>query len=1547
MKDALPVFQTPRVINHCCLAVVCLLAQSLSGVSQAQVLGPSPETSTPVHAAKGGTPLVMLTMARDNTLFFPAYNDLSDLDGDKKLDIRFKPEYEYVGLYNPHYCYKYTGSGNTGYFYPDGLPNTVTPAGKPVPGPCSASNVQSTRWSGNFLNYVTTSRMDALRVALYGGTREPETASDTSTVLRRAYIPQDGHAWAKEYASVSEDGYDISRYTTLAVPTSTSRRHFFGSLTSTAAVNPAKTYTYQIIDGVNDYPPVGVACATLNNCSSFPPLLRVIQNSDRRVWEWVSSERPVLTAVKSPKSYGGDAISYGAGTLTDYTVRVQVCFSTFLKGCKKYPNGYYKPIGVLHDYGENESMYFGLLTGSYDQNLTGGRLRKNIGTFKDEIDSTTGRFLKPTSSTTSSIVAQIDNIRIRNFNYKAGPNADSVSTANPPELLPWYSLDNFLYRNGREDLSPYSGPTPSKPYESPMFNNSYGKWGTAVATRHVMVDGEYADWGNPVAEMMYEGLRYFAGAAATPAYNAKVGGATSATTEDEAVGLASVTWKDPYTDANWCAKPSQMVISSVNPSFDSDQLPGSNFGTMETWTTNNATLDVKTLTNTIGDKEEITDTTQFIGSSNGVDDGAPTLKAVPTLGTVRGLPPDDANKQGSYYAAAVAYFGKSNTLRKVNNRAIPNVDTFAVMMNQPIPSIEIPFADNKKITVVPFARSIDVASLDKDGFQPNNAIVGMYITSIVKEDNDNGNGGYHIKFYINFEDRQWGGDFEMDAIAEYDILATSEGVTIEVKPTYYASANIQNMGYVISGVKNADGDVVDGTYLVVQSRTAVAPYFLNVPPDKFVGHCNTTPMPDECKTLPNKDDGTSSTKTFKVNSADTSVKLKDPLWYAAKWGGYVGQAPTGPTTADPANYAQVGSPAKLKATFTAAFQSILDRSSTIGAVAASSSQLLTDTKLYQASFNQKYFTGDLTATAFKVTKGTGNDPDVSSYSWAWVKNAQPQSAASMLLEKNEGARNIYYKNPSSGATNLLSFTTSTATLDIGKNSFSSDLVNYLRGNTSQEMRNGGNFRDRGLPTSANGTAGFAPNVLGSIINSAPVYFDSTKTVYVGANDGMLHGFDSETGEERFAYIPSAVIPHLTKLSEPFFTHRYYVDGDIAVMGGSKTGGVNYLVGFLGRGAKGLYGLRVNNTGVVTDAGAWENLGAGDDDMGYLLGSPVTGYLADGTAVAVFGNGYNSVNNKAVLYVVRLSDGTVLKKFKTDSDPGNGLSTPGVVLNDGKLRYAYAGDYRGDVWKFDLSGITGGATLADGDGIKIWDGWPEQPIVSAVAVGTDNTKQQFIFFGSGSDLTVTDATSSETQSIRGLIDSGTMPITFNNISLRQRFLHPTTGTNNNLQVRSFYLPQTGDMAGMRGWYLNWPNLPAPSEKVFTAPSVRNTSTPALVVSTNIVNSNSCSGTGVGFLNAMDAFRGGGLPTSYFDMNRDRAFDNNDKLNGLAVGSINFGIGNIGQASFPGNNVVVQGNKEKSDEQGSGGASAPSDNKGDKGTEASGQVSRRISWREIVK
>ena len=157
------------------------------------------------------------------------------------------------------------------------------------------------KWSGNWLNYITTARIDSMRKVLYGGYREVD--STTQTILRRAYIPQDAHSWAKEYTSEAVDGYRIKDYTPLDKPDD-KKRHFFGNLTANASTN----------------------CATLSNCSDMPPLMSVVTNSGKRVWEWASKERPVLDG-----SHGGNR--------KDYTVRVEVCTATFNEGCKAVWSG--------------------------------------------------------------------------------------------------------------------------------------------------------------------------------------------------------------------------------------------------------------------------------------------------------------------------------------------------------------------------------------------------------------------------------------------------------------------------------------------------------------------------------------------------------------------------------------------------------------------------------------------------------------------------------------------------------------------------------------------------------------------------------------------------------------------------------------------------------------------------------------------------------------------------------------------------------------------------------------------------------------------------------------------------------------------------------------------------------------------------------------------------------------------------------------------------------------------------------------------------------
>lgn len=172
-------------------------------------------------------------------------------------------------------------------------------------------------------------------------------------------------------------------------------------------------------------------------------------------------------------------------------------------------------------------------------------------------------------------------------------------------------------------------------------------------------------------------------------------------------------------------------------------------------------------------------------------------------------------------------------------------------------------------------------------------------------------------------------------------------------------------------------------------------------------------------------------------------------------------------------------------------------------------------------------------------------------------------------------------------------------------SITNEQINYIRGDRSNEQQNGGSLRDR------------FDTVLGPIFSSNPVYvgppsFDypdefenpngvaaqsynvfaaananRAGMVYVGGNDGMLHGFDALTGEERIAYVPSQIISELKEFTDPDFIPRAYVDGQISVVDvfgrypGCPTADAcwrSILVGTLGRGGQGLFALDVTEPG---------------------------------------------------------------------------------------------------------------------------------------------------------------------------------------------------------------------------------------------------------------------------------------------------------------------------------------------------------------------------------
>jgi type IV pilus assembly protein PilY1 len=1423
-------------------------------------LGATPELMTPLGVVQAGKPMVMLTMARDHTLFYEAYNDASDIDGDGLLDIRFKPTITYLGLFDSALCYKYSGASTA--TSTDGLFSPAYAAD--ALGRCSSDT--NGGWSGNWLNYVTTSRVDALRKVLYGGHREVDTASQT--ILRRAYIPQDAHSWAKEYQSTAVDGYDITQYTPFTQPSGAGvRRHFFGSLTDTAGIN----------------------CLNIDTCSNRPPILKFLENSrDRRVWQWASSERPVLT-----KDHNGTQSSS-----QQYSVRVEVCTAAFNNGCKQYPNGSYKPTGLLHDYGENDSMYFGLLTGSYNKSTEGGVLRKVVSSFRDEVDETTGQFTE-----NARIVKSIDSLRIRDFN--------NATTSNS-------------YRAG---------------------------W----VTNRAMNAGEFPDWGNPIGEMMYESLRYFAGKAASTATYIGNNARDSGKDIDAEIGLTAATWDDPYSDtsaakAEWCAKPNMLVVSGINPSFDSDQVPGAHFPARVNnkdvvFSGDIPSLNVSTLGQTIADFEPGIKGNRFIGQVGTSFDGAPTAKNVTTLGNIRGLAPEEPTKQGSYYASSIAYFGKTNDIRS-DVQGKQTVDTFTVALSSPLPKIEVPI-NGKLVTLVPFAKSV---TSWKPSFAPTNQIVDFYIESFANTTGPSGvdydpsinDGRYFARFRINFEDVEQGADHDMDAVTTYEVALTEDNtLRIKLIPEYQAGGAKQNMGYIISGTTR------DGVYLVVQDENHDPPktpyaYYLNVPDGMYPGACDAAreaDIPAACYKLPyitNPIGQQFSERIFEVGNTSATY-LKDPLWYASKWGGFVDRNNNNrpDLTAEwdldrdgvPDTYFLVQNPTKLREALRKVFNSIYERSAAAGNIAANSTSFTSETAVYQSVFNSGNWSGDL--IAYPITRNGIN------FSPFWK--------ASEKLPAHT-ARRIFTRADDEGVALTSALDDDIKSL-IDPVSATQDItINYLRGERSNEVQNGGNLRNR--PSS----------ILGDIVNSSPYYLKENNTVFVGSNSGMLHAFNARTGVERFAYVPSTMLPNLKSLTQTGYQHRFYVDGEIAVSALDETDNKNILFGFLGRGGKGMFALDVTNPDTFQANHVLWEVGGSDDDMGYVLGRPQIAKVKTGSdtqaTVLVFGNGYNSTSGKAALFIYN-TDGSLLKKLSTEvgtvNNP-NGMASPYLLKNNnGFLTTVYAGDLQGNVWKFDVSdedtskwgsAMNNGSTAVPLYTVMDPDG-KVQPITAPITsyinevYGDPHFGKRFVFFGTGKYMAPEDPSVIDTQTMYGLIDDGS-PIIGRSQLVKRTIT--AEGLFAGRTVRTFSQTVLNDMEGKKGWYMDWrhPTNTPEGERVVSAAQLIYGFKPVLVVSSIIPVVDPCVPGGRGYVNALNPFSGGSVFSNtddkgFFDVNNNNSFGD-DKLGDKRIDSLDMEVGLPGECVLVGNRLVCGGSKATIE---SVKVFAGESNR------------RRVSWREIVR
>ena len=378
---------------------------------------------------------------------------------------------------------------------------------------------------------------------------------------------------------------------------------------------------------------------------------------------------------------------------------------------------------------------------------------------------------------------------------------------------------------------------------------------------------------------------------------------------------------------------------------------------------------------------------------------------------------------------------------------------------------------------------------------------------------------------------------------------------------------------------------------------------------------------------------------------------------------------------------------------------------------------------YQASYTTANWVGDL--LAYTVNSSTGE-----------LATTPAWSAQVLLDSATPSARNIYFSNggtlapftytnlQSAGSSGLVDTLCSksvvasqcsgytTAQLNLANTG--SNLVAFLRGDRGYEATNSSNplYRTR-------------QHILGDIINSSPVYVGAplfsytdtgyaafktgaaatrTAVVYVGANDGMLHAFNAATGSELWAFIPTAVLPNLYKLADSSYAtrHAYFVDGAPVVgdvYDSATSSWKTILVGGLNAGGKAYYALDITNP--TSPVLLWEFT---DSNLGLTFGNPMIVKRTDGTWVVVFASGYNNTagDGQGHLYVLNAITGAKQKTVSgtTDLDvataTGVGSSTDPSGLaklnawiadaTDNKALRFYAGDLKGNLWRFDIDDL---------------------------------------------------------------------------------------------------------------------------------------------------------------------------------------------------------------------------------------------------------------------
>ena len=632
---------------------------------------------------------------------------------------------------------------------------------------------------------------------------------------------------------------------------------------------------------------------------------------------------------------------------------------------------------------------------------------------------------------------------------------------------------------------------------------------------------------------------------------------------------------------------------------------------------------------------------------------------------------------------------------------------------------------------------------------------------------------------------------------------------------------------------------------------------------------------------------------------ERATSLPDSLWY------------TNSETLEtkdkrPDNFYVASDAQKMVDSLKQAFAQIVsDVRSTTTSISANSFALATDTTIYVPFVDSTRWSGDLVARRINPDKTIDTTPlwsaaqklDITSPSTRNILTITPGTETSTGTLSSSGQDFNWASLSSTQKEALRKTLGSTALVDeaVGENR-----LDYLRGTRDLERsitKPDAAFRQR-------------DSRLGDIVNSEPQFihrqsfsygslpvslFNTAAAKYitfrqqtsytnrppmllVGANDGMLHGFDASSGtnggKEIFAYVPNGVMDNLYELTLPNYGHRYYVDGAPRISDiwdGSKWRTIT--VGATGAGGKSVFALDITSPTSMTKSNVlWEFT---HPQMGYTLGRPSIAALPNGEFGVVITSGYERGNEpNSHVWILNATTGALIKHIEIEDTGDLGSSLTVDINADRVADRIYVGDTKGNLWRINLDDESPNAWEVQGSPVFIAKtGSVYQAITAPLNAALDPQGDVIVTFGTGSFYRTTDNEVSQTPTVEtfyAVIDRDANTTTLNRSDLRAQTIDSEI-SDTNYTARTV---SNNDLGDKSGWYLDLKvnGAQAKGERVTTQALLRGDG--AVRFTTLTPSADPCTGGATYVSMALSFATGKRLPYNYFDYNKDGIVDDND-------------------------------------------------------------------------